>query len=97
MSDIIIMNFPVELNGRRGQSVSYDRFCVHGDGSVTDLKGRNISNLKAIPLVRCIDCSHCYFADNRVPDEQGWVCDIHPNEPVNLNGFCERGERRGAK
>ena len=97
MADIIIINFPTELNGRWRTFVSYDGFCVHGDGSVTDLKGRSIDDLKAIPLVRCIDCSHCYFADNRVPDEQGWVCDIHPNEPVNLNGFCERGKRREAK
>jgi len=94
MADIIIMNLPTELNGLWKTFVSYDGFCVHGDGSVTDLKGRSIDDLKVIPLVRCIDCSHCYFADNRVPDEQGWVCDKNPTEPVNLNGFCSDGKRR---
>ena len=94
MADIIIMNLPTELNGLWKTFVSYDGFCVHGDGSVTDLKGRSIDDLKEIPLVRCIDCSHCYFADNRVPDEQGWVCDKNPTEPVNLNGFCSDGKRR---
>ena len=47
-----------------------------------------------VPVVRCKDCKHCYFADNRVPDEQGWVCEINSSEPVNLNGFCSYGERR---
>lgn len=47
-----------------------------------------------VPVVRCKDCKHCYFADNRVPDEQGWVCEINSIEPVNLNGFCSYGERR---
>ena len=47
-----------------------------------------------VPVVRCKDCKHCYFADNRVPDEQGWVCEINSSEPVNLNGFCSYGERK---
>ena len=47
-----------------------------------------------VPVVRCKECKHCYFADNRVPDEQGWVCEINSSEPVNLNGFCSYGERK---
>ena len=47
-----------------------------------------------VPVVRCRDCKRCYFADNRVPDEQGWVCEINSSEPVNLNGFCSYGERK---
>ena len=56
---------------------------------VEDIKPADV-----VPVVRCKDCKHCYFADNRVPDEQGWVCEINSSEPVNLNGFCSYGERR---
>lgn len=54
----------------------------------------NLPSADVVPVVRCKDCKHCYFADNRVPDEQGWVCEINSIEPVNLNGFCSYGERR---
>ena len=53
-----------------------------------------IDSKDLVPVVRCKDCKHCYFADNRVPDEQGWVCEINSSEPVNLNGFCSYGERK---
>ena len=56
---------------------------------VEDIKPADV-----VPVVRCKDCKHCYFADNRVPDEQGWVCEINSSEPVNLNGFCSYGERK---
>lgn len=56
-----------------------------------------IKGTDLVPVVRCKDCKHCYFADNRVPDEQGWVCEINSSEPVNLNGFCSYGERKEQK
>ena len=33
-----------------------------------------------VPVVRCKDCEHCYFGDNRVPDEQRFVCGINSSE-----------------
>ena len=55
---------------------------------------KTLPSADVVPVIRCKDCKHCYFADNRVPDEQGWVCEINSSEPVNLNGFCSYGERR---
>ena len=55
---------------------------------------QKIEPADVVQVVRCKDCKHCYYADNRVPDEQGWVCEINSCEPVNLNGFCSYGERK---
>ena len=55
---------------------------------------KTLPSADVVPVIRCKDCKHCYFADNRVPDEQGWVCEINSSEPVNLNGFCSYGERK---
>lgn len=68
-------------------------------GKWTGLAKEINKQLKQLPadvvqVVRCRNCKHCYFADNRVPDEQGWVCEINSSEPVNLNGFCSYGERK---
>lgn len=45
------------------------------------------------PVVRCRDCKHYYFADNRVPQEQRYVCDIS-GEIWKPDDFCSYGERR---
>lgn len=44
-------------------------------------------------LVRCIDCVHCYFAENRVPAEQGYVCE-KLGKDVARDWFCADGERK---
>ena len=44
-------------------------------------------------IVRCKDCKHAYYADNRVPHERTWVCERFTNEEINANDFCGFGER----
>jgi len=48
---------------------------------------------KGEEIVRCKDCRYCYYADNRVEDEQGYVCDMYYRE-ADPNGFCHLGRRR---
>jgi len=45
------------------------------------------------PVVRCKDCKHYYFADNRIPQEQRYVCEIS-GEIWKPDSFCSYGERR---
>ena len=57
-----------------------------------------ISALKKLPsanvvqVVRCKDCKHYYFADNRIPQEQRYVCEIS-GEIWKPDSFCSYGER----
>ena len=47
-----------------------------------------------VNVVRCKDCKHYYFAENRVPEEQSWVCDVwHVNQTAHM-GYCFKAERR---
>ena len=46
----------------------------------------------AVPIVRCMDCEHSYFASNRAPDEQCWTCWKHGID-VTTDWFCADGER----
>ena len=45
------------------------------------------------PVVRCRDCEHYYFADNRIPQEQRYVCEIS-GEIWKPDDFCSFGKRR---
>lgn len=44
-------------------------------------------------LTRCRDCKHYYFADNRIPQEQRYVCDIG-GEVWQPDDYCSFAERR---
>lgn len=44
-------------------------------------------------LVRCKDCVHWYFADNRIPSERENVCGRN-GIVVTPNWFCADGERK---
>ena len=44
-------------------------------------------------FVRCKDCKHWYFADNRIPSEQENVCGRN-GIVVTPDWFCADGERR---
>lgn len=46
-----------------------------------------------VRIVRCKDCKHFYFADNRIPQEQRYVCEIS-GEIWKPDSFCSYGERR---
>ena len=45
-------------------------------------------------IIHCRDCKHYYFADNRIPQEQRYVCDIGDEEIWQPNDYCSYGERR---
>ena len=44
-------------------------------------------------LVCCRNCKHCYYASNRTPEEQSYVCDKIGMD-VKPSWFCADGERR---
>jgi hypothetical protein len=48
-------------------------------------------------IIRCKDCKHYYFADNRVEAEQCYVCgylDFDSFDSPSPNDFCSFAERR---
>lgn len=83
MSDIFIKDFPMNLNGHWG--ACSDHIVIHGNGSVTDTKGRAIGNAKAVQVVRCRYCR--YRVD---PDK---CC--HPDGLLRKKNddFCSYGKR----
>lgn len=72
---------------------------VEEDGTMSDgITLQSIINrlptIDAVPVIRCKDCKHYYFAGNRVPEEQSWVCDVwHVNQTAHM-GYCFKAERR---
>lgn len=46
-----------------------------------------------VSVVRCKDCKYCYFASNRVPDEQSYACEKHGID-VTPDWFCADGEMK---
>ena len=54
---------------------------------------KDIEPADVVQVVRCKDCKHYYFADNRIPQEQRYVCEIS-GEIWNPNDFCSYGERK---
>ena len=70
-------------------------FKYNVDDLFMDACNMAIEALKAdtVEVVRCKDCRHAYYADNRVPHERTWVCERFTNEEINANDFCSFGER----
>jgi len=54
---------------------------------------KDLEAVDALPVVRCKDCKHRYFADNRVLSEQTWVCEKDGLEK-RPDWYCADGERR---
>lgn len=44
-------------------------------------------------IIRCRECKHYYFADNRIPWDKRYVCDIG-GEVWQPDDYCSYGERR---
>ena len=44
-------------------------------------------------IIRCRECKHYYFADNRIPQEQRYVCDIG-GEIWQPDDYCSYAECR---
>lgn len=53
----------------------------------------NLQKADVVQVVRCKDCKHFYFADNRISQEQRYVCEIS-GEIWKPDSFCSCGERR---
>lgn len=54
---------------------------------------KSLEPADVVPVVRCKNCKHFYFADNRIPQEQRYVCEIS-GEIWKPDSFCSYGERR---
>ena len=68
------------------------RFADFGREIPKDIVVGVIASVKE-DVVRCKNCKHAYYADNRVPHERTWVCERFTNEEINANDFCSFGER----
>lgn len=44
-------------------------------------------------IIHCRECKHYYFADNRIPQEQRYTCDLDGDE-WKPDDYCSYGERR---
>lgn len=44
-------------------------------------------------IIRCKDCKHYYYADNRIPQEQRYSCDLD-GDKWSPDSFCSFAERR---
>ena len=54
--------------------------------------------IKAVPsaqpeIIRCRDCKHYYFADNRIPQERRYTCDLD-GDRWSPDSYCSFAERR---
>ena len=76
---------------------SYKQVMWERDTAVEQLKqiGKGLGEVMddVAPVVRCRDCEHYYFADNRIPQEQRYVCEIN-GEIWKPDDFCSFGKRR---
>lgn len=54
---------------------------------------RELHTGEMVEVTRCRDCTHCYFASNRVPNEQTYACGKHGID-VTPDWYCADGERR---
>ena len=45
-------------------------------------------------IIRCKDCKHYYYADNRIPQERRYSCDLDDDrwKPEDFCSFAERRE-----
>ena len=93
-----------ECDKRKGMKNGKIRFCYEigeapcracdiGD-TIDYFLDEDISpTIDAVPVVRCKDCKHWYFADNRIPSEQENVCGRN-GIVVTLDWFCADGEKK---
>ena len=71
--------------------------CINtgGDWDCDHVHCRKGTGTSAQPeIIRCKDCKHYYFADNRIESEQSWVCDVWGVDQTAHMGFCFKAERR---
>lgn len=49
--------------------------------------------VNVVEVVRCKDCKHYAFTDNRVPQERVWWCYYWGYE-IGADDYCSNGERK---
>jgi len=54
---------------------------------------RRMPTVDAVPVVRCKDCKHYGFTDNRIPEEQVWWCYFW-DDVRSPDAYCSDGERK---
>ena len=52
-----------------------------------------IKALEQPEIVRCKDCKHYYFADNRIPQEHRYTCELD-GDRWKPDDYCSYAERR---
>lgn len=74
---------------------------VHSDGIIGGYNAvvmsaeiKDAPTVDAVPVVRCKDCKHYQFADNRAFGMPVKMCEWFGFEDVDDYDFCSRGERR---
>lgn len=60
---------------------------------VSDIVIDDAPTIDAVPVVRCKECKHYKFADNRAFGMPVKRCEVTGFEDVDDNDFCSRGER----
>lgn len=91
MSDYIRREDASNWLKQYGQDVLYGKYkfsLMYIWKNLMDLPSADV-----VRVVRCQDCKHYYFADNRIPQEQRYVCEIS-GEIWKPDSFCCYGERR---
>jgi len=72
---------------------------IHCNTDCTNIKCESHYCYKKTPstqpeIIRCKDCKHYYYADNRIPQEQRYSCDLD-GDRWKPEDFCSYAERRG--
>ena len=52
-----------------------------------------VESVDAVPVIRCKDCKHYGFTDNRIPEEQVWWCYFW-DDVRSPDAYCSDGERK---
>lgn len=61
--------------------------------SLSDFVDHGRYTISTKPLIRCRECKHYCYADNRIPQEQICVCDLD-GDRWSPDSYCSFAERR---
>lgn len=91
MIEYIAKNLAIELMHQSSYLSDGDLLEVNGNLAKERIEAEPAADV--MQVVRCRDCKHYYFADNRIPQEQRYVCEIS-GEIWKPDDFCSYGERK---
>ena len=78
------------------RAAALDAISTDGGCGMCARRVLDIPAVDAAPIVRCKDCKHIYYASNRTPDEQCWVCSLIGLDVIE-EWFCASGEREDSE